>query len=80
MSKFQIEDGVPIPTRNGKSQRKYPLSALLVGQSFFVPFASDDARKELFRLSSVAIWHGKKTGKKFTVRTVEGGVRVWRVG
>jgi hypothetical protein len=51
----------------------------MVGQSFFVPFASDDARKGLSRLSSVAILYGKETGKKFTTRTVEGGVRVWRV-
>lgn len=80
MRKFKVEDNVPIPPRKGgKSQRKYPLNALLVGQSFFVPFASDDARKGLSRLSSVAILHGKETGKKFTTRTVEGGVRVWRV-
>jgi len=79
MSKFQIDDNVPIPAMTGKSQRKYPLSALLVGQSFFVPFTSDDTRRELMRISGAATRHGKKTGKMFVTRTVEGGVRVWRV-
>jgi hypothetical protein len=78
MSKFQIEDNVPIPAMTGKSQRKYPLSALLVGQSFFVPLISD-ARRELIRISGAATRHGKKTGKMFVTRTVAGGVRVWRV-
>ena len=78
MSKFQIEDNVPIPAMTGKAQRKYPLSDLLVGQSFFVPFTSD-VRRELMRISGAATRHGKKTGKMFVTRTVEGGVRVWRV-
>jgi hypothetical protein len=78
MSKFRIEDNVPIPATTGKLQRKYPLSDLLVGQSFFVPRISD-ARRELMTISGAATRHGKKTGKMFVTRTVEGGVRVWRV-
>ncbi len=78
MSTFRIEDNVPIPATTGKLQRKYPLSDLLVGQSFFVPVISD-ARRELIRISGAATRHGKKTGKMFVTRTVAGGVRVWRV-
>jgi hypothetical protein len=79
MSAFQIEDNVPIPATTGKLQRKYPLSALLVGQSFFVPFTSDDTRKQLVMVSGAATRHGRKFGKLFITRTVEGDVRVWRV-
>lgn len=76
MSDFPIEKGVEIPkiTRvgSGGNNRKYPWNEMEIGDSFFVPGAN--ARQ--FGTTSQA---SKRTGKRFTMRTVEGGVRVWRI-
>lgn len=73
--KYQIEKNVPIP-----KQRKYPFPAMKAGDSFFIPASSnEELDKVRRRVSVVATMHNKKTNKKFTLRKVEGGVRVWRV-
>jgi hypothetical protein len=70
---YVIEDGIEIPKpRRGRKGEKYPLSRLLVGQSFFV------AGQEKSFLGSIAR-SNKYAGKKFITRKVEGGVRVWRI-
>ena len=65
---FKIEDGIPIP----KPRQQYPWLKMRVGQSFFVPGGKTKS------LGSID-YARKKTGFKFTARTVEGGVRIWRV-
>ena len=70
-SEFVIEKNVPIPL--GHAAAKYPLREMEIGDSFFVPGigkASD------FSASYMA---GKRLGRKFTIRAVEGGIRVWRI-
>jgi hypothetical protein len=64
---IQIEKGVPMPARN-----KYPFAEMAVGDSFFV--AGRSATEICGNISNAR----KKLGFKFTTRTVEGGVRVWR--
>jgi hypothetical protein len=44
----------------------------LVGESFFVPNVS------IVKFSSQAVNAAKRFGTKYSCRTVEGGVRVWR--
>jgi hypothetical protein len=44
-----------------------------IGDSFLVPDGS------LSKVCNASYREWKKTGKKFTARVVEGGVRVWRV-
>lgn len=102
VSKFVIEDNVPVPeaTRAAR-EATYPFDALQKGQSFFVPNteAKPDAAKSLAStVSSANLRYSKddltaapvknrKTGamqpakvyeRKFVVRSVEGGARVWR--
>ncbi len=71
---FKIEDGHAIPASRRATVRraKYPWADLEVGQSFFVPGAA------LRSMGSTASHAGRRSGKKFIARAVEGGVRVWR--
>jgi len=72
---FKIEKNVPSPTTDGKS--KYPFGEMSIGDSFFV---SDYDSITHGRLRSAAQSYGKKNSMKFTVRKVDGGIRVWRIG
>jgi hypothetical protein len=73
----EIEKGIPIPPRSSDARRKYPFVDMEVGDSAFFPMGVDDFQK---RKQVAASAHGcaRDKGRKFTVRNVEGGVRVWR--
>lgn len=72
MSHFPIEKNIPMPKIETGAKGKYPWNTLQVGESFFVP---DKQYSDIGSLSSRA---SMILGVKFAVRTVEGGVRVWR--
>lgn len=69
--KYQIEAGVPTPPKRCQST-KYPFSEMSAGDSFFVA----DGDNKVVSASCAA---GRRLGRKFSTRKVEGGVRVWRV-
>lgn len=88
LKQFKIDKGIPIPpivTRggglgrpgamNGKS--KYPLDGMQVGDSFKVPDAKGTAISSAVQTARSRTLKLKKM--KFAIRTVKGGVRVWRV-
>lgn len=73
---FKIEKNIPIPKADRGSgsgrNEKYPWSKMVPGDSFFVP---------QIKVSSIigSAWRAsKRHNAKFTVRKVDGGVRVWR--
>lgn len=72
---FKIENDFAIPAeRQPRTRRsKYPWAELEVGQSFLVEGAL------LRSMSSTASHAGRRSKKKFLVRTAEGGVRIWRL-
>ena len=72
MSEFKIDKDVPIPEGAGKKSYKYPFSEMEVGDSFF----TDVLREKLYPAAS---YYGKRNGKKFSIRKMEGGYRVWRI-
>ena len=85
MSDIQIETGVPmaikidknIPMPNsGKKnveRSKYPFSRMKVGDSFFAPC-------KMWTISaSVGKYNKALAPKRFSARSIDGGVRVWRV-
>jgi hypothetical protein len=80
---IEIENSIPIPAtkRPGAGRRgTYPFAALEVGQSFFVPNQPGKTNRRLrTAIGGLAQYITKKTGYRFTSRTVEGGIRVWRV-
>lgn len=77
---FTIEADIPMPTRQGgRAGSKYPFAALDVGESFLVPHGADkEVSVGTLRSSLSAFKRRNPDSGKFSVRTVEGGVRVWR--
>jgi len=67
-----IETGIPLPAGGQRGSPKYPFRDLGLGDSFFVPDT------KVTRLS-VAKREYEREGKRFVCRTVDDGVRVWRV-
>ena len=69
-----IQRNIPIP----QAERKmlYPFAAMEVGDSFAV-----DGDKKVCATVSAAVYKYKREnpGKKFTVRTSDAGIRVWRI-
>ena len=72
---FKIEKGIQIPETRG-TKSKYPWKTMIVGDSFFVEAAMKSVRYKT--IQSAAYRSGKKIGRKFTTRFIDGGLRVWR--
>lgn len=71
---YEIEDGVEIPQNIGRSsRRKYPFPDMEVGQSFFVPGVKTQAVNGPMQRWKMVL------GRRFTIRKMDGGVRVWRI-
>jgi len=71
------EERIPIPAPNTGPKRgkafKYPFHKLEVGESFYVE------NLQSRNLGGSVTYASKVLGRKFTTRSMEGGVRVWRV-
>lgn len=75
---YEIEKGVPLPApRSGRtpSPLMITLRAMQPGDSVLVPSGTVPRNT----LSSIAVTAGRELGGKFTVRSVDGGLRVWRI-
>lgn len=71
---MKIESSVPSPDTAGRGRpHKYPWNKMEVGDSFFVP------NTMLNVISCAAIGRGKRYNEKYACRTVDDGVRVWRI-
>jgi hypothetical protein len=66
-TQIKIETGLPIPDR-----AKYPVAQMNVGDSFFV------AGKTSATISGALAYY-RSDGVRLATRTVDGGVRVWRI-
>ena len=75
-----IETGVPIPTVSKPTRVKYPWADMEVGNSFLIECKPADAQKTRASLVASARSWAKRHAprRKFSVRSVDGGVRVWR--
>ncbi|KKM79751.1 hypothetical protein LCGC14_1346800 [marine sediment metagenome] len=75
---FKVEKGVPVPVR-GIRGTIYPWADMGVGDSFFAPSKKgEEGAKTATRMRSAAKANIRLCGRKYIVRRVEGGVRVWR--
>lgn len=66
----------PPPARRGRTAGlscMYPVEKLGIGDSFGVP------KNKRSSLQGTAYRISRKTGRRFTVRIVEGEARIWRV-
>lgn len=76
---FKIEKNIPVPPKGNKKKksRKYPLDKMEVGDSFFI---KGYTLKKYRNISSTIFLHKKRNpGAVFTVRKMEGGIRVFRI-
>lgn len=74
-----IEQNIPLPKARTRG-KSFPAKQMNVGSSVFFPVAGpkmsmDPEYQRLMR--SVSAWN-HRTRMKFSLRTVEGGVRIWR--
>lgn len=78
MRAYRIERGVPLPRE--KRVSKYPLDKLEVGGSFSVPIPPGHPPEVIkARVASAIQWFKKHdAARSFTLRVVQGSVRVWR--
>jgi hypothetical protein len=68
---YEIEKNVALPPEPN-TLGIYPWRELEIGDSFFVK----DKKKN--NISNMASQAGKRMARKFTIRAMEGGIRVWR--
>jgi hypothetical protein len=82
---IKIDKGVPIPPRRRLTLAgQDEFAAMEVGDSFAVPVPEEYQAKPTIwagtaRLRNAAWSHGKRTGKRFTVRCMPNEIRVWRI-
>ena len=73
--KMKIDRKFPIPTSKGiGAPRKYPFLDMDVGDSVFF-----EGKKIPCKEYTAAQAAGSRTGVKFAARTVDGGLRIWRI-
>jgi hypothetical protein len=71
---IKIESGIPMPESTGAGRTpKYPWKEMSVGDSFF------DGTAAKTTLASAAYKASRIYGMKYSIRAVDGGVRVWRI-
>jgi hypothetical protein len=68
---LKIEKGVPLPSYSLAAS--IPFDEMEVRDSIFVPCEPGSKA-----VNVAAARYGRKTGKSFTTRREEGGVRIWR--
>ncbi len=70
---IKIERGIPL-ARDGRGRRSsLPWEDMQIGDSFLVP------RGKINNCCKIAGDHALRRGTKYACRTVEGGVRIWRM-
>ena len=70
---FEIEHGIPIPESNPRLGVTW--ARMEVGDSILIP----EGIKSIKSVQRAASSYGSRHGKTFKSRTVEGGMRIWRV-
>ena len=76
--KFVVEKGIPVAM--WARQGKYPWHEMEVGDSFMVPGLTENKTPTgAYKVTAAVAYFNSKHKQKFTARTVEGGMRVWRI-
>jgi hypothetical protein len=72
---IEIDKGIPMPAKGWV--KKYPFKDMHMGDSFFVEENEQNGNSNAIQRRLSVAAQGYKPNK-FSVRQVEGGVRVWR--
>ena len=70
IKKLKVRKGVPVPPHGDGSRYRYPWREMQIGDSFYV------ADKSIQHMTGSAY---RLRPLRFTMKTENGGVRVWRV-
>lgn len=74
---MKIEKNIPLPTSRTRGRpAKYPFKDMVVGDSVFFPGESTTPGNNVYVAAQM---HARMNGKKFSGRTMDGGLRIWRV-
>ena len=73
---YQIDKGVPLPSHRGYM---YPFREMQVGDSFFAACTSDNKPQVVGRVQSSMKSFARKYDQKYVTRSVDGGIRCWRI-
>lgn len=74
---IKIEKNIPI---QGRKYDMYPFKEMKVKDSFFIPVDGEikNKRSVQHKFSGLCSYFGRKLGRKYISRSVDGGIRVWR--
>lgn len=70
---MDIEKGIAIPEITSAARDTYPFGKMEVGDSVFL-YGMESTSSACVSARQI----GKRQGKKFTTRKMDGGVRIWR--
>jgi hypothetical protein len=74
-----VDKGIPIPTGHyGKIGAQYPFNSMEPGDSFFIPATNDLVQKTRSQINTRMQKRNLREDRKFILRRVDGGFRVWR--
>jgi len=81
---YEIDKDVPVPMKKRTSSRAYrfPFALMEVGDSFFVPNNPQISPKQALQHMTSSSYSWRKyhnADAQFSCRTVDGGLRCWRV-
>ncbi len=86
---YRLEEGIPIPVKSprgvAKAEHTWGVAGAIrrmdVGQSFLVRCSDKDREKKRSSIAAAARTRNQRKGTsvKLVTRSVEGGIRVWRV-
>ena len=75
---YKVESNVAVPQAKGK-KNVYPFNTLEVGDSFMIESSPEQLTKMQRKMSAMCVMSGKRMGKKFITRRVDGGLRIFRI-
>jgi hypothetical protein len=81
MNDYKIEKNVPMadsPCGRG-SRKKYPFDQMEVGDSFLILCKEGEEKRATSIRVSSSMYRYTFFGKRFSQRSVKGGIRIWRV-
>lgn len=73
---YVIDTNIPMPTPIAE---RSTMPKMNIGDSFFLLFEGDNKEEFSGRIRSRVYAWSKRSGQRFTVRIVDGGIRVWRI-
>lgn len=73
-----IESHIPIPPSSGGRPPAYPWRLMEIGQSFKITCEGEAKEKVWNSIQSCRRRAQDRTGRKFLMRSVAGGIRIWR--